>query len=474
MVVFGPTAGCTFLPSEFNLSPFYRQRLDENGEILELDVAWPIVHIERDPNDGDVDFRLRPFYRRLEVSEDENVIPGYAAVEHNFFPPLGLHRSDGQQTRNRFFPLWSYVDRIGQDGVRENDWYVLFPFVWGGSREDGTEDYFGVFPFYADLPQFLTFDRLWFVLWPLYTQTKKSGNTGHHILMPFGGFGSRDSDGENLWWRALPLISRTDHSETTHTTVAWPFFSWGTTNKSSPDPVHRWLIWPLFGRTLSETGRSFGWTFLSPFFQYFEIEGRRKKLDLFWPIFRYEEDLSESTPLYQWWVFPLISRTRTDQQYAWQFLWPLIWWREYDDPKGVQKQRWFLPVYWTVDRELDDGGTDYFDHWWPIWHRDVVTRPDGSQIGEWNVLSVFPYRDSSALGIVQAYDWFWTLARRKWDRDDDRFHLFAHLYTERTRGDRVQLSVPFLFNYESDGSEKVLRLFQFLPIRWGGDDRDDD
>ncbi|MEO0480761.1 MAG: hypothetical protein AAF196_14890 [Planctomycetota bacterium] len=459
--------GCTWLPNEFNLSPLYRQRLDKDGNLLELDVLWPLIHIEKDPVDQDLDIRLRPFVRRLEISEDENWIAGYDAVEYQYLAPLGLYRRDGEQTRSRFFPLWSYTDRIGSDGLRETDWYALFPLFWGGTREDGEEDYFGFFPFYADLPNFLIQERITYILFPLYTRTKKSGRTGHHILWPLGGWGVRDETGEVLWARALPFFSRTDHTETTHTTILWPFISWGVTNKSGPDPVHRWLIWPFFGRTESESGRAWGWTFLNPFFQYLEIEGRRKKLDLFWPIFRYEEDLSESSPVYQWWVWPLVARTVTNDQWAWNFLWPLIWWQEYDDPEGLQQQRWFLPFYWTVNRDGVDESTDDFDHVWPVYHRDVVTYPDGTEEGEWSLLSPFPYRDSTARGISEAYDWLWTLARRRWRGDDDRFELFAHLYSSRTRGDHVQKSVPFLFNYEDDGEDRVLRLFQFIPIPLG-------
>ena len=43
---------CSLLPSEFNLSPIYRHRLDENGDVLEMDVLWPLIHYETLANGG--------------------------------------------------------------------------------------------------------------------------------------------------------------------------------------------------------------------------------------------------------------------------------------------------------------------------------------------------------------------------------------------------------------------------------------
>src|SRR5690606_9714125 len=180
-------AGCTWLPREFNLSPVYRQRLAADGTLLELDVLWPLIHYERTPDGGD-DFRVRPFYRRVTEPETATAV-GLPAVEHQFLWPLGRVRSDEQRFAARLFPLWWFQAAPNADGLRETDWYFLFPFFWGGSREDGGEDYFGFFPFWADLPDFLTYDRVLFAFWPLYVRTEKAGRVGHIVLWPLAGHG---------------------------------------------------------------------------------------------------------------------------------------------------------------------------------------------------------------------------------------------------------------------------------------------
>ena len=63
---------CSLMPRELNLTPIWFHRLDEQGNMLECDFLWPIVHYEQTPEGGH-DFRIRPFYRRVTESEDLNV-----------------------------------------------------------------------------------------------------------------------------------------------------------------------------------------------------------------------------------------------------------------------------------------------------------------------------------------------------------------------------------------------------------------
>lgn len=461
----GISGGCAWLPSEFNLSPLYRQRLAEDGSPLEVDVLWPIFHYERTPDGGD-DFRIRPFYRR--VTEPETNIVGRSATEHQFLWPLGRVRSDGQETSHRFFPLYWYRRRPNVDGLEETDWYALFPFVWGGTREDGEESYFGVLPFYADLPNFLTYDRLLFVLWPLYTRTEKNGNVGNLFLWPLVGFGS-GPDGHR-WHRALPLWMFAEDQAYWRWSILWPFIHFGSEARNTDRPVDHWMLWPLLGHRYGP--HVSGWSFLWPFFEYLRIDDRLLKLTLFWPLFRYELDDSTGFNLERWWLWPLVARTVTDRQWAWSVLWPLIWFREYRDPEGTQEQDWFLPVYWRVTREGRDGSHDDFSKIWPFFHRQASRDEDGSPTrGDWSLLSPWPWRESNAAGVEEAYGWIWTLAKgRRRAVDDDSFHLAAHLFTTRERSGRTQTSMPFLFSYESDGTAKTLYLFNLLPIPLGGSD----
>ncbi len=463
--------GCTILPNEFNLSPIYRQRLADDGTVLELDVAWPFVHYERTP-DGGADFRIRPFYRYLTEPEDAPLTSpidgppdvGLAATEHQFLWPLGRVRSDSEQDFLRLWPFWSYTARTDEAGRQETDWYALFPFFWGGSREDGEENYFGLFPLYGDFPSFFVYERFQFFLFPLYLHLEKQGRDTHMFAWPFLGFSNGPT---GFWHRVWPLYSYLSEEEYWRFYFLYPFVHWGEERLDSDDPVSRFWLWPLVGHQSSDEVS--GWTVLWPFFQYVSIRERLTKLDLFWPIFRFQEDKSETSPLWQWWVWPLVSRVIEDDFRAWGFLWPLIWFREYDDPVGMLYQKWILPIYWSMHRERDEGGVDDFTQIWPLWHHQL----DHNQKGAWSFPSVWPRRAGNAYGVREAYDWIWTIVQgRQRAADDTSVDAIAHVYTARQRGEKFQSSVPLLFNYESDEEGGVLRLFQFIPIPFGSGSSD--
>lgn len=454
------TSACRWLPAEFNLSPLYRQRLDPAGTLLELDVLWPIFHYERRSDGGD-DFRIRPVYRYVREGETQ-VLP---ATEHQFLWPLGLVRQDREQSYARLFPLFDHTSRLNQDEQRETDWYFLFPFFWGGSRQDGAEDYLAVFPLFADIPNFLTYDRFRSVLFPLYLETHKLGKTDHILFWPLLSWGGNESGSEH-WFRFLPLYGeyvREDRWE--RYTALWPFVHWGVEALGTDHEYTQFFLWPLYGRRSGE--RVHGWTVLWPFFQMQEVEGRSRKLDLFWPLIRSYEFRSETSYVDQWWFWPLYAETETERQRSWSMLWPLVWFREYDDPDGIQTADWVLPVYWRVHRARRDGTEDDFVKIWPFAHTEQ--NHDGT--GETAVFSPWPWRSGNARGVQELYGWIWTLARDRWLAEDDHvFELMASLYTERNRSGRTQWSVPFLFSFDGDGSGGTLRLLQLLPIRFGAQD----
>ena len=458
---------CTWLPREFNLSPLYRQRLDVDGTPLEVDALWPLFHYERTPEGGH-DCRIRPFYRR--VTEPETVIVGQSAVEHQYLWPLGRHRSDEEQTLNRLWPVRSWRDRLDETGQRDVDWYFLFPFFFGGWHEKDDDAYFAFFPLFGDLPDFLTYERFTFALFPLYLRLQKENRLSHMFLWPLIGYGSGAKG--YRWHRFLPFYSYSEWYRYRRWSVLWPFLHWGVENLQTVDPVYRYMIWPLWGEQWSD--RIWGFTIAWPLIQFSRTAGQRIYLDFLWPFVRYEEDRREFRPMQRWWLFPIVSRTETDDQTAWSFLWPFGWLRFYDDPQGEQRQAWFLPFYTRVERDLDVGGGDEFDRFWPFfeWSREVDA--EGRTSGRWAVLAPWLFRRGLAAGVYEAYDWIWTLARyRQRDTDDTAFDLTANLFTTRTRGPITQTSVPWLFGYESDAEGSVLRLFHFLPIRWNHADEAD-
>ncbi|MGE3172881.1 MAG: hypothetical protein AB7O97_09645 [Planctomycetota bacterium] len=451
--------GCALMPSELNLAPLWFHRLDERGELLEMDLLWPVVHYERTTEGGD-DFRIRPLYRRVTEPEAQ-------AVEHQFLWPFGRIRTDPVETSHRLWPLWSWRSREDQDGLRDIDWYALFPLLWGGWHERGDENYFAFFPFYADIPQFLTYDRFRTILFPLWVALDKEGHHHSLWLWPLIGISSC-AEGGHEWFRVLPFYGHeVEPGQHDRRFALWPLINWAWENLDSTDPVWSLLVWPLFG---VKTGRTAsGLSVLWPLFEKNVDEGRSYKLNVLWPFFHYYESPREEN-LVQWWLWPFVGRAHSDDQDSWSFLWPLIWWRRYDDPEVHTEQEWVLPLFWHVRQEFVEGHSEDFVKLWPVAHRTVRRDADGNRTGgDWSVLSPIPWRDGNAVGVEENYGFLWQLAVGRQRAVDDRsVDVLGRLFTRRARKGRTTASVPFLFNYESSASGEVLRLFQFLPIRLSG------
>ena len=306
------------------------------------------------------------------------------------------------------------------------------------------------------------------MLWPLYLRTEKDGRVGHTFLWPFVSFSTGPS-AATRWHRILPLYNFiTRPGQFVRYALLYPFLTWGSELLDTDDPWHGFALWPLFSWQRSESGKSGSWSFLWPFFKGETIAGKRRKLDLFWPFYRSLEDNTDGRELRQWWLWPLVSRTVAARQRAWSVLWPLIWWRAYDDPDGMQIQRWVIPFFKHVNRIWKDGREDDFLQIWPLFHVDKK-RDD---TGEWRFPSPWFYRDGNAEGVGAAYDWLYTLAAgRQRAKDDHAMHLAAHLYSTRTRGKTTQSSVPLLYSYVGDERSRTLYLFNLIPIPLGGGKR---
>lgn len=459
------TTSCSLLPRELNLTPLWFHRLDEHGALLECDFLWPIVHYERTAEGGD-DFRVRPLWRRVTEPAAQNVGEG-PAVEHQFLWPLGRYRSDAGETSHRVFPLWSWRAHRNEVGESDTDWYLLFPLIWGGGSANGREDYLAVLPFWADIPQFISYDRFVTVLFPLYVRLDKEGHRHRFFLWPLIGTSSCAESGHRRF-HVYPFYGHdVDPGRHDRRFLLWPFFAWSTENEDTDDPVRSFWAWPLCGW---RSGRTVGgWMVLWPFFQHTWKQDHFTALVLFWPLFRYYWNRAEDN-VTQWWLWPLFGSAQSDDQRSWSLLWPLIWWREYDDPDSRTEQQWVLPFWWHVRQQHKTGEAEDHQKVWPLWHRTARTGADGgATTGEWSVLSPIPWRDDNAKGVAELYGFLWELAAGRQRGPDDRaVDVLGRVFTRRERAGTSTASVPFLFNYEraADG-RRTVRLFQFLPIPFG-------
>lgn len=468
-------SACSLMPRELNLTPIWFHRMDQEGNLLEWDAAWPILHYEQTPEGGD-DFRIRPLYRRVTTPSPE--LPEDATIDHQFLWPLGRIQTYpnrtrdgdnyGNQTHARLFPLWSWRTALDENGEQDTDWSFLFPFFWGGSSEDSTENYFAFFPFYADIPEFLSYRRFRTVLFPLWVGLEKNDHYHQLALWPFIGW-SNCAEGTHSWFRVLPFYGHDiEKGQHDRRFALWPFFSWSDENLDARSgPVSSFFFLPFFG--WSNGPEVNGWSALWPLFQSMAKRDHFFTLNVLWPFYRYYYNRLEDN-VTSWWLWPLFGRTVSDDQDSWTALWPLIWWRNYVDPDATYSQQWVLPFFWRLAKDREDGSSERHVKLWPLGHRTIERDPEGNAVrSDWSLLSPMPGRNGMTYGWTEAYGFSWELARGvQRAPDDSAVDVAGRLYTHRDRKDGTTASVPFLFNYEQDeAGQRTLRLFQFLPIPLG-------
>lgn len=463
------SGACSLMPRELNLTPFWFHRMDAEGNLLEWDAAWPIVHYEQTPEGGH-DFRIRPFYRR--VSDPSPELPEDASTDHQFLWPFGRVQTYPEQTHARLFPLASWREALDENGECETDWYLLFPFLWGGSSEDGEEDYFAFLPFYADIPEFLSYRRFRTILFPLWMGLEKNDHYHQLVLWPLIGW-SDCAEGTHSWFRVLPFYAH-DIEQGRHErrSILWPLFSWSDENLDARSgPVQSFFFWPLLGwRTGPEV---YGWTALWPLFSGTAKRDHFFVLNVLWPIYRYYWNRVEDN-VTAWWVWPLFSRVISDDQDSWSALWPLIWWQHYRDPEGTHDSQWLLPFFWRIAKDNEDGSKERHVKVWPLAHSTFKVDQTGKTLSsDWSLLSPLIGHKGLMYGMQEAYGFLWEIARGvQRTPDDSAVDVLGRIYTHRSRQDGTTASMPFLFNYEQDkAGERTLRLFQFLPIPLGSSPR---
>lgn len=215
-------------------------------------------------------------------------------TEMEMLYPLVTYRRFGGEYRLEIVEFLSFSG--GQKSLGRGARRVtLFPFYFQQRSPDTNLNYTAVAPFYGELKERLFRDDIKFVLFPLYSETRKRDVVTENYLYPI--FDTRRGEGLR-GWQIWPLIG-VEHKRPTRQTnaldevetvgghdkyfAAWPIYfrtreGLGTTNLRSSTTVT-----PFYSQTRSAARdvTCYGWPF-----GYDVIEDRQRKFvehDFFWP-----------------------------------------------------------------------------------------------------------------------------------------------------------------------------------------------
>jgi hypothetical protein len=459
--------GCATLEQEKHVAPLFTQvSMAGGGQVVEA--LGGAILSQRDAAGRLVHRSLRPL-----VLEDR---PSETVTLTRFLVPLGQGVETPVEETWRLLPVYYYTRKTPRDQPEE--WtYFMLPGIYWAKREDRILRAW--FPFGGVFERFLSYDRIEFVLWPLWTYTERHGRKSVNVLWPiFGVTWGRGGPSWHVW--PIYGISRVE-GVWDRRYFLWPFFhvQHNDLSRSPENRESRWMIWPLFGRSRRGSLRST--TVLWPFFGYaHDPETGFWAWDGPWPLVRIQRGGKDDYERTRFW--PLYGHYRGDGLESTSVLWPLLGQR-HEEYRELEKNREFFLPFWQHERVEPQPGVESVQpsDWrklWPVFWLE--------HDGPWRRMA-FPALNPlwRTTGIDRAYAWIWELytetrgpdVRRQrswlglWRREQDAFEdraslagVWAHRVYRR-EGRRVrETSLLFgLLRWRSGGPDGLVWLPPAMP-----------
>jgi len=239
---------------------------------------------------GDLRTSIRPLiYTSIEAPRDQ------ARLREVLWPVYADHGRGNHFTWRFLQTYGTNFDTSAEDPQR---FLWILPFWFHGKSQSG-QHYRALFPISGTIRDFLTYDSISFVLWPIWMTSERSGVRGRSILWPI--FGRAEGEGE-LRWRIFPLVGYSRRAgEWERHYVLWPFWSYARYLRE-PVAGYEWALLPIYGRAerVSESSRYY----IPPLFQFTYGKGRnagQRRILAPWPLVRIED--SRATHKRHYWPF---------------------------------------------------------------------------------------------------------------------------------------------------------------------------
>ncbi len=343
-------SSCASPGSEINLGPIFSHHSVPNYDHAEALAGM----IRREQRADQTVWAFSPLWWRRTNAQDQ--------ILTDFIYPLGRHQHDPLRphTHTWFLPFFWYEHEPNVDGVMETDWFVL-PFI-GSNSEDGKENSFGVFPFYAKLENILALDKLDTIMFPFYVRTEQNGRKHTWILWPFIGW--REGGGSS-GWHLWPIYS---HSELENkyraTSVLWPLINFSEEKLDKQKPIKAFHFWPFFGQIKRDDYTAN--TMLWPLISWAARPSTNYTAWSLWPFLRFEDAPEDGRSFGKIWPFWINFENRNSEWTS--LLWPIIWHRRSELGGETREGFWFAP-FWR--RQLvHQNQVKVAEDWqlWPLLH----------------------------------------------------------------------------------------------------------
>lgn len=411
---------------------------------------------------------------------------GTESEEYDFVYPILTYDRFGQQYRWQILQLFSFAGGPSQtEKVRRR--FTLFPIYFQQRSSEPNENYTAIGPFYGHLKNRLFRDEISYVMFPIYSETRKKDVITDNYVYPL--FHLRHGD-DLAGWQFWPFVGHEHKEVTTQTNgfgdvstiaghdrrfVMWPFYynqhnNLGTTNEQwnqGSIPLYDFMRSPLRDST----------TVLWPFFS--SIDDREKKYREWqgpWPFVDIARGDGKRTTRF----FPFFSQARSPgtnvppgasvaMQQSDFYLWPAyLYKRFHSDPLDRSRMRIFFFLYSdTMQKNTATGAYQRRRDFWPFYtHKHDYNGNTSLQI-----LSILePYLPQSK-SIERDYSQLWSLwrAEKNVSTGTASQSLLWNLYRHETAPESKRTSLFFgLYQSRSEPTGKTVRLFYFPIVKPAG------
>jgi hypothetical protein len=413
---------------ERNAWPLSVRQVQPDGTVVSVEHLGPLFFnytIPGEPHQAG----FRPFYLQTRAGDIEN--------DYLLYPFFTWHREKDYRSFS-FFQLFN-TSRETEPGKPPRHAFDIWPFYF--SRDSGQPEtsYKALFPIGGTIKQRLGYDRIRFVIFPLYVEAEQKGVRTTHAPWPFLRF--IDGAGEHgfEFWPFFGHRGRPHDYDSQF--YLWPLIFKTTKNLSEPQPAVKLGVLPFYARVTSPgyIDESYAW----PFFGYthrtepVKYDERR----YLWPfLVQGRGDVSyvnRWAPVYTHSVIKGYDKT-------W-LVWPLFRHARWNDGGIDQEQNQVLFfVYWSLTQHSTTNpraAPANKTHLWPLFS----SWNNGAGLRQVQVLSPFEAFLQTNEPIRQLYTPLFALYR----------------YDQRAPGDTRQ---SFLFSLVSWKHSPTEKEFHFGPL----------
>jgi hypothetical protein len=426
---------------ERNGWPLFVQQEKADGSVESAEYLGPLFfnhHIPGEPHQAG----FRPVYMK---SRDGDVETSYL-----LYPFFTWRR----ETDYRSFSFFQLVNTSRETDARQPTIHTfdVWPFYF--SRDTGQPEttYHALFPIGGTIKERLGYDRLHFVLFPLYAEADQKGARTTHAPWPFLRF---ISGGGNHGFEFWPLFGHRGRAHDYDSQFyLWPLIYKSTSNLSEPQPDIKLGVLPFYARVTAP-----GYideTYLWPFFGYSHRTDPLKydEQRYFWPFF--VQGRGDVSYVNRWGPFYTHSVVKGYDK-TW-FAWPVFRHARWEDGGIAQEQNQVLFfLYWSLTQRSTTNpraAPAHKTHLWPLFS----SWDNGAGRRQLQILSPFEVFFPTNEPVRQLYSPLFAVYRYDQRAPDDirRSVLFSLLSWKRSPAEREFHFGPFFSTHWTPERARVV------------------